>query len=314
MAQAHPAAAAVPPAAPASPEDIRRRLVEQLFNNLVEQASALPLRSQAALVRVISLCEDARASARGVALEAARDESFSALLLRIANSAHSMSASRIGDLTQAVARLGFGFVQGLAVASIAAPGLGTGMDKNIDEELAEALRQQHRHSVRVGLIARALAPSGVSPEVALTAGLLHNLGLSVLALFAPKAFRHLLTAAARGDQLPPVELETLGFTHAQLGAALAERWSYPAPLVSAIGGHDAEAPADRLAALIQVADLLVREAGAGIEPARDVRPEVALAAGVDVRTVGQRLRPLLDAQDRLDERMQKELEESGASL
>ena len=37
-------------------------------------------------------------------------------------------------------------------------------------------------------------------------------------------------------------------------------------------------------------------------------------AGVDVRTVGQRLKPLLDAQDRLDERMQKELEESGASI
>jgi HD-like signal output (HDOD) protein len=297
------------PAGPGS--DLRARLVERLRSSLVEQGASLPLQSQAALGRVIALCEDPRASARGVALEAARDEGFAALLLRVANSAHSMSATRIADLTQAVARLGFGFVQGLAVASMAAPGFGDWIERAPEGEIDHALREQHRHSVRVGLVARAIAPTGISPEVALTAGLLHNLGLSVLAMFAPRAFQHLLAAARQGQQLQAVELDVLGFTHAELGALLAKRWSYPAQLVAAIGQHDLDEPSDRLAAVVHVADLMIREAGVGIEAPSPVPPRVAALADLELAGILRRVEPLLAAQDRLEERMAQELAAGG---
>jgi len=291
--------------APASADTVRSRLVAELRERLLQQGEGLPLRNHAALGRVVTLCRDPSGSARGVALEAARDEAFAALLLRAANSAYSASVSRIGTLTQAIARLGFELVQGLAIMSMGTPAFS--LHTLASDERADVLREIHRHSVRTGLVARTLAPSGLDPELALTAGLLHNLGLSVCVLFAPKAFHQIQGAADRGEQLSAVEEDVLGFTHAALGGMLAERWSYPAGLVLAIQEHDAAEPSTPLAALIQVSDLAVRAVGVGIEPPLPVSPSVAQKADVDLAVIADRLAPLLEAQERLEQRMASEL-------
>jgi len=292
--------------APASADDVRSRLVAELREQLLRQGEGLPLRNHAALGRVVTLCRDPNGSARGIALEAARDEAYAALLLRAANSAYSASVSRIGTLTQAIARLGFELVQGLAIMSMGTPAFN--LAPLASDERADVLREIHRHSVRTGLVARTLAPSGIDPELALTGGLLHNLGLTVCVLFAPKAFHQIQTAAARGEQLAATEEDVLGFTHAALGGMLADRWSYPAGLVLAIQEHDAEKPSTPLAALIQVSDLAVRAVGIGVEPPRPVSPAVAKKASVDLGAVADRLAPLLEAQERLEQRMQTEFE------
>jgi HD-like signal output (HDOD) protein len=302
------AAEGAAPSAAAAAAALRQRLVEELRDRLLEQGEELPLRNHAALGRVVTLCRDPSASARGIAVEAARDEAFAAVLLRVANSAYSASVSRIGTLTQAIARLGFDLVQGLAVLSMGTPGLG--FTSLVKDERAEVMRELHRHSVRTGLVARTLAPADLDSEVALTAGLVHNIGLTVAILFAPKAFRQLQSAAAQGMQLNSVEVDILGFTHADLGAMLAERWSYPTDLVVAIREHDLPAPSSKLAALIQVADLAVRAVGIGLEPAFPVSPDVARDAGVDLAAIADRLTPLLEAQERFEQRMRDELERS----
>jgi HD-like signal output (HDOD) protein len=271
-----------------------------LRDRIVADAAALPLGNQAALLRVAILCEQPLSSARGVALEAGRDEGFAALLLRLANSAYYGGGTRIADLSSAVTRLGFALVQGLAIA---APGLR--LLKGPRDGLGRARGEIHRHAVRTGIAARLLAPEGVDPEQALAAGLLHNLGLNVLSMTAPDEFRELLAAAERGVALGPFELETLGFTHAELGALLAERWSYPLALVRVIRDHDSDTPFDRLSAVVRLADLLVREAGCGIESPLDPAPSAAHAR-IALAKARERLEPLLAAQDRLDTRMEQE--------
>src|ERR671937_1007386 len=134
---------------------------------LLERAASLPLSNAAALVRLSQLCDSPSASASGIALEAARDEGFAALLLKLANSAYYASASRVADLATAVARLGLRTVAGLAIAS---PGLR--LLNGPRDELAAARRELHRHAVRVGLAARMLAPAGIDSEHALAAGVL----------------------------------------------------------------------------------------------------------------------------------------------
>ena len=86
---------------------------------------------------------------------------------------------------------------------------------------------------------------------------------------------------------------------------LAERWAYPAPLVHAIREHDATAPAGPLASLVQVSDLAVRTVGIGLEPALPLDPAVAAVAGVDLGALADRLYPLLEAQERLEERIRR---------
>lgn len=91
------------------------------------------------------------------------------------------------------------------------------------------------------------------------------------------------------------------FTHAELGARLAERWSYPRALADAIHEHDSDAPTTQLAAVVHVADRLVRQAGIGVEPAADPAPAALELAGVASLTQArERLEPLLAAQDRFD--------------
>jgi HD-like signal output (HDOD) protein len=259
------------------------------LERLLERSDTLPLGNRAALARIVALCDEDSATPAGIALEAARDEGFAALLMRLANSAESGSVTRVSELTTAVVRLGLRLVQGLALA---APGLRLLSGPN--DSLGPARVELHRHAVRTGLAARLLAPDGVEPEQALAAGLLHNIGLNVLSLCEPQLF---------GAVVADIEAERaeVGFTHAELGARLAERWSYPTALVDAIHEHGSDAPTTQLAAVVHVADRLVRRAGIGIEPAVDPAPAaLELARVANLAEAEERLEPLLAAQDRFD--------------
>jgi HD-like signal output (HDOD) protein len=274
---------------------------EELEERLVTRALSLPLGNQAALARVAQLCDAANGTAQGIALEAARDESFAALLLRLANGAASMPAQRVADLPSAVRRLGLSLVQALAVA---APGLR--LLRGPADGLAPARHELHRHAVRVGLAARLLAPASVESEQALTAGLLHNIGLNVVSLYLPVEFRALLEAAARGEQLWPLEEELLGFSHSALGARLAEGWSYPAELVMAIRDHDSGRPENELGAVVELADVVVRAYGVGVEAPRAL-PALLPEWVAGLERAEAQLRLLLEAQDRFDVRMDSEV-------
>jgi HD-like signal output (HDOD) protein len=272
--------------------ELRERLVAELRERLLEQALSLPLGNQAALTRVAELCVEPEATAHAIAHEAGKDESFAATLLRVANSAALGSATRIEDLPAAVTRLGFRFVECLALA---APGLR--LLTAPSDGLESARRDLHRHAVRVGVAARAIAPSSIDPERALAAGLLHNLGLAVLSLHARAGFRKLLEAGGRGEQLAEVEAKLFGFTHAELGAMLGKTWGYPDSLVEAIRDHDAPFPSSPLAALVQVADLLVRSSGLGVEAPAEPSQAVAALAGIETDRARIRVELLLDVGD-----------------
>jgi HD-like signal output (HDOD) protein len=266
-----------------------------LRDRLLDEAESLELGNPETFWRVASLCRDPRADARDVALEIQRDEGFAASVLRLANSAFFSSNQRIGDLPTAVARLGFEIVEGLAVSIQGARLAGSSRDG-----LAASRRELHRHAIRTGLAARMIAASNVDHEQALAAGLVHNLGLSVIALLRPEVFRKLLETAERGDQLTVVEEDNLHFTHAELGGLLAERWRYPLPLVMAIVDHDNQ-DATGLPALIQVADRLAREAGVGVEAPVEIPGEMAERAGIDLAKARERVAPLFQAAARSED-------------
>lgn len=258
-------------------QELRRRLVHELRDRLLDQAVSMPLGDQPALLRVADLCRDPTTSAAVVAAEAALDEGFAATLLRVANSAAVAGAARVDDLATAVARLGLRFVECLALTApslrlLAAP----------NDSLSPARAELHRHSVRTGVLARALASDPIHPDQALAAGLVHNLGLSVLSIHARSGFKRLLDATAGGEQLIDAELRLFGFDHPELGGMLAESWSLPPQLVIAIREHATERPSTPLAALVQIADLLVRSAGVGVELPLEPSPATASVAGIDL--------------------------------
>jgi len=125
-----------------------------LCDRLLDQAMTLSIANQMTLFRVAELCRDPLTDARTIAIEAQRDEGFTAMLLRMANSAWSASSGRIDDLPTAVARLGLHLVESVALAT---PGIR--LAQGGSREFTQAQRRMRRHAVRTGLGARALARS-----------------------------------------------------------------------------------------------------------------------------------------------------------
>ncbi len=235
--------------------ELRARLARELRDGFVSRAVALPLGSQEALARVAYLCRLQGSTRAEIARAAAADASFAAALLRISNSAASAGRYPITNLPAAVTRLGTRMVRMLAVA---APTLRLLAAE--DDGLVAVRREIHRHSIRVGVLARELAPPSIYAETALAAGLVHNVGLGVLSLYGEVGLRRTIELATPERPFGDIEPDVFGFTHAELGGVLGRAWKYPDALVIAIGDHDREMPSTPLAALVAVADLLVRRA------------------------------------------------------
>jgi HD-like signal output (HDOD) protein len=263
-----------------------------LRDRLIDDALSLDIGDPAMLLRVAEACDDPESDAREVASHIQRDAAFTAAIMRIANSAAYSRGRPVGEITTAVGRLGLGLVGSLALAT---PGMRL-LDGPPDG-LSKARRALHRHAVRTGLGARQLAV-GDDAELALTAGLVHNIGLAVMARTVPEVFRALLARADDGESLREHEVELVGLTHAELGGLIAEGWHYPLSLVSAIVEHDAEEPTG-VAAAVRAADLVAREAGVGVEAPEPLSDTVCERLGISLDNARTRLTDLFSAEARL---------------
>lgn len=102
-----------------------------------------------------------------------------------------------------------------------------------------------KHSIAVGcaaeLIAREASGSGVSPEEAFVAGLLHDLGKLALDWVLPRTYDRVLRVASgesgRAVALHVAERAAMGIDHHQAGKRLGERWSLPHQLQDAMWLH-----------------------------------------------------------------------------
>jgi putative nucleotidyltransferase with HDIG domain len=98
-----------------------------------------------------------------------------------------------------------------------------------------------RHSVAVGVCSEELAHHvnlRTPGDMALVAGLLHDIGQLWLARFRPSDYRATWDdALSHAHGIVQAEREHLGIDHAEIGAWLAEHWGLPEPIVSAIRHH-----------------------------------------------------------------------------
>ena len=195
------------------------------------------------------------------------DPAITARLLRISNSPYYSFQRQISTVRESIIVLGFNEVRRLA--------LNLTIHKNLmNRGRGEHFDQLHfwRHSLAVAIIAKKLAIDTqlVDPEEAYAAGLLHDIGKSLLEQHGKLSYSQFIEYV---DQQPSVSLEEeqriIGASHDIIGALYASHSGLPETLVNAILFHHRMIPADldqkstNLVALIALADFIAWGHGFG---------------------------------------------------
>lgn len=228
--------------------------------------------------RLLALVGDATHSLDDVAHVAGADPKLALRILRTVNSAAFGLRTEVDSLHRAVGYVGDKGVLGIAVR------LGSG--ETFRKELpayGAGGGDLWRHSLHVAIACRELAKltgDVVAQDVAYTAGLLHDIGKSLLDDLLSGASPVAATGdmgAGKADHQPhanaidfdDAERHALETDHAEVGAALLEAWGLPISLQMAVRYHHTPseaAEADRpLAYVVHLGDFLSMMAGSGTE-------------------------------------------------
>ncbi|TVR58118.1 MAG: GGDEF domain-containing protein, partial [Gemmatimonadales bacterium] len=185
-------------------------------------------------LRLLDLLRDPEVSTPELVSALRADPALAARILRAANSTYFGFRAEVRTLEQAVPLVGRTVVTSLALSfSLAEAALDRG-------RLAADFREYWVRSLVQGSAAELLARHGAPglPAELFMTGLLMDLGqLAMLKVLGARYAQLLRASGGHGGLLCRKEEEELGFTHAQVGAALMERWSLPASMVTACRHH-----------------------------------------------------------------------------
>lgn len=230
-------------------------------------------------LKIDRLVNDPRSSTADIAKVVSQDPSFTARLLRVANSALYKVSSTIDSVPKAIAIIGIAQIRSLALSMSVA--------KSFDGLPNELVSMENfwRHSQFCALAARQLAKEArrCDPDALFTAGLLHDIGeLIIFNRLPAQAKQALLLVLDSQDELAVHEAEkqVIGFDHADVGGELARHWHLPSVLVECIAHHHDLAAATihpRETALVHIANIVALMAELDTLELDDVPPIDALA-------------------------------------
>lgn len=214
---------------------------------------------------VIAACDDPDVTVGQISQRILQDQQLTASILKLANSAMYGLSRRVATITEAVVLLGFATIKSLAISSHTYRLLnrslpGYGLQRG----------EIWKHSIAVAMASRRIAVEvHLAPvEEAFIAGLLHDIGKTVLSSYMEDAFEE-VSAIVEAERVPfsEAEVRVLGFDHAELGARIARLWNFPPDLVEAIRFHHAPESASlkpKLTYAVHLADCICMMLGIGI--------------------------------------------------
>ena len=182
--------------------------------------------------RVLGLISQEDVSIREIYELVRMDLSFSAELLRFANSALFGSRREVKSLPQAIMVVGLDRVKTMATF--------VALNRMVRSSVRiGALRKIWIHSLATALIAdEAARATRVARDTAYTTGLLHNLGtLGLMSAYPDEYSRMLEVSTDFGFDLLHTERDLFEIDHCAAGAYLAQDWDFPDELAAAIATH-----------------------------------------------------------------------------
>lgn len=160
-----------------------------------------------------------------------RDAGLAALVLKTANSAAFMRLKKVTEINEAVSFIGIRGLKALLLYH--------GVEKRFSGKYAkfeEVMEHSRSVAAMAGKLARKFLPRHM--ELAYVGGLLHDMG-KIIILEHPTTFARKIEECRQTEESSKWCLENLSFglDHAELGGMVAERWNFPAELLSIIRYH-----------------------------------------------------------------------------
>ena len=228
-----------------------RRVGNDHVRELIARIGQLPAVPE--LYREITaLLESDRGSVEQMGAIIGRDMAMTAMILKLANSAFFSLRQTVTSPSEAVSYLGVELLKALVLAH--------GLFGQVGAFRIPGFTLQHLwlHSLAVAAAAKRIAeaegPSQRATEF-FTAGLLHDIGILILASRFPEDYAKVLETNRRsGGDLESSEYHVVGATHTEVGAYLLALWGLPEPVVLAAAYHHsiAQQPSRRFSAALAV--------------------------------------------------------------
>lgn len=234
------------------------------LEEIVRGVNNLPALPGVAL-QVIRLTDDPYSTVKQLNEIICQDQSMTARVLRLSNSAYYGHPRRIATIIEAIGVLGFSTIRELVMAA--------SMHKILGNEVKGyqiATGDIWRHSITCAMTSRAIARRVRYPATdrAFIAGLMHDIGKVILNIYMLDSYDEIIRRVREERQpFSVVEQDVLGFSHANVGARVAEKWNLPADHVEAIACHHNPLDAKenpRLTAVVHIADVVCMTMGIGL--------------------------------------------------
>ncbi len=165
------------------------------------------------------------------------DANLTARVLKIVNSAAFSLVKKVTSIDRAISYLGERIIVGVAIGDCAG--------KLFEKDLAGYESPEGtlwKHDLRVAIASREIivqSGADISPELAFTAGLLHDIGKALISDYMQGSVTEAveLVSAEKPLNYLEAERELVGFDHTQAGYELAKAWQLPDELAEAILHH-----------------------------------------------------------------------------
>lgn len=232
-----------------------------------------------------------------------QDIGLAGRVLKLANSPiYCRSTIETVSVISAVQRIGFAEMRNVCLSV----GLSGHFEQNLEHfDIVELWK----HSLCVAFATQAIVPfcrsevaGTLSLEMLHTAGLLHDIGLVVLARQLPEQYRRIVETCLNESRiLWDVERDILGFDHAEAGSWVVSHWGLPDRLAQIVQFHHDHDHADEdislYAKLIHVADIIAGMNGFGMGDAVPIRP-FDVSAWVDLGLDDEAIPEIIEQTDR----------------
>ncbi len=199
-------------------------------------------------------------SIRNIAEILSKDPALASKVLKVANSAFYGLKQQVNSLELALVVLGMHEINHL-VLSVSV--FSAFSDKNDETDFSR--EKFWEHSAACGHFARILCKKLKETTLggeAFVGGLLHDIGKIVLDEFNHDKFMLIVKRAAEEETgVYEIEMDELGFSHADIGAVLAEKWNLPPSVVDVIHNHHQPINAEAspfVVAVVRIADLFCK--------------------------------------------------------